>query len=78
MRCSSGYPGYTVARAECAPEPYNLSAPRSRHRAKHSVCRFPSFVVNDQFMSHCRKVDSNSLLYTISSVFYAYTFQYMG
>jgi hypothetical protein len=30
------------------------------------------------FMSHCRKVESNSLLYAISSVFYAYTFQYMG
>src|SRR5262245_34392161 len=48
IRCSSGRPGYTVARAWCAPEPYNLSAPRSRLTAKHSTRPFSSFVVSLQ------------------------------
>src|SRR5581483_10637956 len=37
IRCAWGHPGYTGARAACAPEPYNLSAPRSRLRVKHST-----------------------------------------
>jgi hypothetical protein len=48
IRCSLGHPGYTGARATCAPEPYNLSPPRSRPKAKHSTWLFSSFVVSRQ------------------------------
>ena len=56
IRCSQGRPAYTVARAECAPEPYTLFAPRSHSRAKHRARLFSSFVVSPWFMPHCRKV----------------------